>query len=72
MADEVAKKLIFARRARFVAAAIAAVSAGCGKENAAKVDAGPHAVDAGVEASTAKPHACLCVCEPGDPLCSCL
>ena len=67
-----AKRLVLARRARFVAAAIAGLSAGCGKDKAATttVDAGTHAVDAGVDAARA--HPCLCVCQPGDPLCSCL
>jgi len=72
MPNDDAKRLILARRARFVAAAIASISVGCGKENATTVDAGTHAIDAGVDASTTRPHACLCVCEPGDPLCSCL
>lgn len=68
-----ARKAILARRAKFVAAAIAGMAVSCGKENATtKVDAGAHQRDAGVDASIARPHACLCVCEPGDPLCSCL
>lgn len=86
-----AKSAILARRAKFVAAAVASLSISCGKEKAREnehppgpclsiaylpdaaatnVDAGAHAVDAGVDAGRA--HPCLCVCQPGDPLCSCL
>jgi hypothetical protein len=72
MPDDPAKRLILARRARFVAAALASMAVSCGKEHAAKVDAGPGAVDAGVDASVSRPHPCLCVCQEGDPLCSCL
>jgi len=73
--DADAKRLILARRARFVAAALAtlggAACGACGKEKASPPDAGVASVDAGVEGG-ARPHACLCVCQPGDPLCSCL
>jgi hypothetical protein len=56
MPPDETKRWILARRARFVAA----------------VDAGAVTVDAGVDACGAKPHACPCVCQPGDPLCRCL
>lgn len=80
------KRLILARRARFVAAAFAGIAAACGKD---KADPGPclsiayQAPDGGIDASSPRP--CLspparlpdggkvqCTCPAGDPLCSCL
>jgi hypothetical protein len=81
MPDESTKKLVLARRARFIAAAIASAGLGvaCGKDQ--KADAGASSgsgtaivADAGADV-TARPVACLrppCRCEKGDPLCSCL
>ena len=71
--DTDAKRLILARRTRFVAAALATLGgAACGKEKAPPPDAGSPPVDAAAADAGARPHACLCVCQPGDPLCSCL
>jgi len=76
------RQAILARRARFVAAALATLSAGCGKGKAPPADAGAPVADqdagARPQACLSPPRACLsppkskCTCQPGDPLCSCL
>jgi hypothetical protein len=74
MPNDDSERFILARRARFVAAAVATLAVGCGKDRASTastVDATALAVDAGVDGST-RHLVCLCYCQPGDPLCSCL
>jgi hypothetical protein len=88
LVNDDAKKKVLARRAKFIAAAVAGIAVACGKQ---KVEDHPEAgpclstfviPDGGVDVR-AIPHACLspparrvdagpCNCQPGDPLCSCL
>jgi hypothetical protein len=63
MSDD-AKKLVLARRARFVAAALAGMTIGCGKENA------PHPcldVPPGEDANALVPQVCLTAPVPSPP-----